>query len=416
MIKEIFKKIYNKQAFLYSFFKLISEFSYFLIPLILAKILNPEGFASFSLSLMVILFFISLFINSYQTPFIIHLTKSQTVKKRNIQITTQFIFFILSSLIFIVFYFVLFGFIKTFASITTKETLSLIYLYFGYGIRIQLGNYLMGIGERKTSGIYSILNGFFIICGIIYLILNNNLSLQNIFLIYLLSPLIAIVFFYKKFNIKFKWEYDYKNIKNYLCFLKWQIIGLIAIYLVNWGDNFVLRYFVETKDIGVYNLAYQIFKAGITAIYFINDYLLVSFGRNIKNKKVVNSILEKRKNIFYLSIFCIFISMIILPGLIRFFYGAPYSKAIVILEILLPSLIFMVHTIFYTPLFNALQKYKAIQVINLVHLITNIGLDLLLIPILGITGAAIATSFAYLIRAVLYEIYYRKYTKIIKNN
>jgi len=46
--------------------------------------------------------------------------------------------------------------------------------------------------------------------------------------------------------------------------------GALSMYLINWGDNFVLRSFVSFESIGVYNLGYQIFKGLILLVGFVS--------------------------------------------------------------------------------------------------------------------------------------------------
>jgi Na+-driven multidrug efflux pump len=47
------------------------------------------------------------------------------------------------------------------------------------------------------------------------------------------------------------------------------------------------------------------------------------------------------------------------------------------------------------------------QIANLFQVVLNLILDLLLVPAMGMLGAAVATAFAYLCHAVAVEVYFR---------
>ena len=78
MIKGLKQDLKGGKFFLiFSAIKILAQGLFALMPLIIAKFLNPDGFGSYSLSLMIVLFFVSLFINASQTPFVVYAGEEQ---------------------------------------------------------------------------------------------------------------------------------------------------------------------------------------------------------------------------------------------------------------------------------------------------------------------------------------------------
>ena len=67
----------------------------------------------------------------------------------------------------------------------------------------------------------------------------------------------------------------------------------------------------------------------------------------------------------------------------------------------------MLYAIFYHPLLNALKKYRVAQAANITQVLVNLLLDFLLVPVMGMLGAAVATVLAYFCHVVIIETYFR---------
>ena len=186
------------------------------------------------------------------------------------------------------------------------------------------------------------------------------------------------------------------------------MMGLTAVYFINWGDNLVLRYFVSMEDIGVYNLGYQIFKGLIGVTFILNSYFLPFIAQNIDDKgKMKDYLYVKRPKIVIGGTLGIIIIYIMTPYVFNLIYGAVYGESVIVLRILLVGLIFNLYLVFYIPLFNSARKYKFIQTVNVIQVVLNICLDIIFVPEMGIEGAAIGTTIACFITIIFYEMYFR---------
>jgi len=404
----------------FSFITIIGQGIGIFIPLIAAKIFLPELFGSFSLSLAISLFFLALLINPTQTPFIISAVNEKNVSNKiNKTFTIQLIFFIISILIFLLLFIVF----KKYIAIFTNTNLTTIwFIYFGLvgiSIKTNIVSLFLALNKKFHSAIVELIFNLFLLILIIIAQFYIPLNINIIFISYLISSLLLILYFFIfiKKDIYTPLKFNLNTFKVMLNFAKWQIFGLSAAYLVNWGDNIVLRIYTNLNDIGIYNLSYQIFKTVITATYIINSYYIGFVTINIKNKeKMINYFTNTRKIIFIVGFLGIFLLIIISPILLKFIYGNLYSDSANILIILMLGAILSLYNIFYIPVFNVLNKFKFIQFSLIIQILINLSLDFLLVPFIGISGAAISTLIGYIFIFIIYEWYYKtKIKKLIYN-
>ena len=73
---------------------------------------------------------------------------------------------------------------------------------------------------------------------------------------------------------------------------------------------------------------------------------------------------------------------------------------------LLLGCVLVLYVIFYETILYARKSYRFVQVLNIVQLSVNLSLDILLVPMWGILGAAVGTVIGYLIRTVVMELYF----------
>ncbi len=406
-------RLLEKDFIFFSLLSIVgSVFSSF-SPLIVAKILNPGLFGSYSLGMAIIFLFFTVFISSSQAPCIILANKEiKKTGKANKTFTVLFyitiVMIILAAIIFLTFS----NQIQNFTNIYSPYlAVSFLAAFIGYSIKSLFQTILLGFDKKKLSAILEICFGLFSFLILLLLYYFKIQYVQLIISIYF--PIGIILFLISIFTINkeliFPFKYDFETLKTIFHFVKWQILGLIAIYFVNWGDNFVLRLYVKTDQIGLYNLSYKFFSGFITMIYFVNTYFLPILSRNTGNNLYISDYLNiKRPKIFFVILTCIISSIVIVPITIKLMYGDLFIKSTSIYLILSLALISFAYTIFYIPFFNTIGKYKIIQIASIIQIIVNIGLDFVLIPYIGIYGSAIATVCGYFVLLTIYNMYYKK--------
>lgn len=419
-----FKTELNRSKTFISFvsFKFVGEGLVFILPLILANFLSPAGFGSFSLSMMIAFFCSTILLTSSQTPFIVlageEFKRDRSIKK---SFTNQIIFFAISIFLFLLLTTLFNKFLLEFAQITDKQLFFLGIAYLGICIKVTVANTFLALNKRTENSIYEFLTGLISIFLLFAVYAWYAIDFESVFAIYFISPIFSTLLMLKKIDFSriLPLTFDVGIFKETFHWTKWQIMGLTAVYFINWGDNLVLRYFVSMEEIGVYNLGYQIFKGMIGVTFILNSYFLPYITQNIDDTgKIKDYLYVKRPKIMLVGTLGIIFIYIATPPIFDLVYGGAYKESVTVLRILLIGCIISLYQVFYIPLINSLKKYKFAHVTNIIHVVLNILLDIILVQKIGIYGVAVGTVLAYGSSLVIYEIYFyrNKLTVFSYNN
>jgi len=257
----------------------------------------------------------------------------------------------------------------------------------------------------------------FLIGVLIIVILRLNFYL--IYVMYVLGAVITLIIFFidiKRIRIfEVRLRFNKKVARNLLKFSIPLFFTGILGYLITWMDTLMLGYFKPSSVVGLYNAAaplvrlLPIFLSSFAFLY--NPLATGLFVRNkIKELKRVYQVITKWVFLLTLPLFAIF--FVFPEATITFIFGEKYISAAPALQIL--SLGFMFHT------FLGLNGISLVVIgkpeLNLygntLAVILNFILNIALIPKYGITGAATATTSAYIITNIFRTSYLYKETKI----
>ena len=175
-------------------------------------------------------------------------------------------------------------------------------------------------------------------------------------------------------------------------------------------DSLVLIYFLGAAGFGVYSVAvsagevlFRIPRAVATATTFRvgASTFSQSFLTTAKSIRTCTAIVAA----FALPLF------VLAPWLMHVFYGDRFAAAAPALRILLPGIVLFVSAGLFSPFF-AFQMGRPIIVvyISLFMILVQTGLGVWLVPILGLNGAAIASTATYLTSAVFVTAYFCRLT------
>lgn len=187
-------------------------------------------------------------------------------------------------------------------------------------------------------------------------------------------------------------------------------ISLTEIFASN-GDRFIVAYFLGAKFVGIYSVAYAL---GSSVMIFSGPIVYSLFPKVSKlwadgNTREARALLWKSTKVFLMSGTIFFFTILVFGNHLLIFLA---GKETDILENngLVISLIVMVGVLFYgssriQSLYLLLINETNLQfIIYLVTVILNFFLNIILIPKLGILGAALATLITYMVglASVLY--------------
>ncbi|MGF3213662.1 lipopolysaccharide biosynthesis protein [Facklamia sp. P12945] len=205
-----------------------------------------------------------------------------------------------------------------------------------------------------------------------------------------------------------KFEFDKSFFIEILNFSLWQLFGFSGLYLINFGDTAVIKYFMTTKDVGIYNAAYKLFNTIANFSFVISSYYAGSvsqyFAKN-QYKEIKHFFYKERFIIFGLSTFMHLIVIFFSKLIITKLYGEQYENSVQIFNILMLGSMFRYWGVFYMIYYNTNQKYKIQQTINIFRSVLNVILDIVLIQYFGLIGPAVATTISIVI-TLIFSIFY----------
>lgn len=222
---------------------------------------------------------------------------------------------------------------------------------------------------------------------------NFNLTKSVYFniLAFTISLLFALVFFIKFYtSIKQKAEFDTKNWKKagLVFFLTSMVLAINAR-----ADILLLGIFGHTADVGIYNIAVK-FAQFISLPLFIANSILSPYISELhnNNKKDLALLIKKIIRIVFVLSFIATIIYFIFGNHILGYFGEEFKIGFWCLIILTLAQLF---NVFVGPVGNILSMSNFEQLVlksMIISTIINLILNLTLIPLYGINGAAISTA------------------------
>ncbi len=189
------------------------------------------------------------------------------------------------------------------------------------------------------------------------------------------------------------------------------VIGGLADWIVRLSDRFVIKYFLDSAAVGlytpVYNIVWSVLNIVVSAFLLSeNPYFLSLGNQNIAKKTLF---LRQSMSLFlFVMIPCISVTIFQGERIVGLFVDKSYFDGLAIIPyVVLSVLMAGVIRSFQLPIIDA-GKTKQIMTINIVLAIVNLGFNIILLPLIGFKGAAIATLIAYCSGLILSVIYCRQ--------
>jgi O-antigen/teichoic acid export membrane protein len=403
----------GKTLLQFGFLRAVGQSLTMVEPLVVAKFFAPELFANYALAKMIVFFFLTMLIASSMSPFIVFANQERPqTGKINKAFSVQATLLVLGLCIFAALIVPFNRHFAAFAGISRSDLVFVLLAFVGLALKTFVCNLLMAVNERIKNALAELVFGVLSLAFIICLAVLHSVNLRSVFAAQFAASVVLGGLFIRTIDFKLlrPFELDRGYVRRMLSFTGWVMVGAAAIFLVDWGDNFPLRYYdVPMGKIGVYNFAYAIFKGVVVLISIMDSYFSPFVSMNIGNKESMRTyVYSKRPKAFLLGLAAICVVFVCAPYALGLIYKKVYGESVAILMVLLAGSVLCLYSTFYIPLLDALKRYKFAQMVNISQGIAKIGLGLLLVPRMGIYGVAVATIVVYLGRAAAYEIYFRK--------
>ena len=207
---------------------------------------------------------------------------------------------------------------------------------------------------------------------------------------------------FRYFDLKFV-RFKVSHIKNLSGFSFWIFLTASGSLVFCYADTILIGFFMSNADVGIYRTAFQLTSVATFATLAFHTVLypkMSNWGIQGQIAEIENSLARAWTYSLFLAIPTCIGGWILGEKLLYYLYGASFVEGAPALFFLLLVQIVNVFMYLGTMSLTALNRPKDAFWITVSAAVVNILLDLALIPLMGITGAAVATLIAMTINAL----------------
>lgn len=288
----------------------------------------------------------------------------------------------------------------------TSHTLNILIALYATTLFIQSYNIISIFFQARVQSKYNVQSQIFgiIISSILKIILiltgGGIYWLIIIYIFDIIWQILGYVIIYNKQGFRInQWQFD-KTLAKTLIKDSWPLIlSSAASYIYLRIDQVMIGQIMDIKTVGLYAAAVKISEI----IYFIPAIICTSLFPAIINAKETNEELYKKRlhHLYWLMLISAFLISLLISlsakWIINLLFGSAYYPAASILAIYTWSSIGLFLGTAINQYLMAENMTRFIFITNLIAMVINIVLNFILIPKIGMSGAAIATLVSYLI-------------------
>jgi len=223
---------------------------------------------------------------------------------------------------------------------------------------------------------------------------------------------VLFIFFYRREAVSFlsKWRFKLKKAKELLS-QGWMImLGAIFAIVYLKVDQIMIRWIVSAEEVGIYSVAAKLSEAW----YFIPSIIVASlFPKLIQLREESEEKFNKRLQqlfdlLFVLAFVIAALFTFISDPIINILYGSEFLDAGLILSIHIWAAVFIFMRAVFSKWILIEDAIAFSMITQGLGAISNVILNILLIPIYGGLGAAIATIISYSVASYFSLFFYKK--------
>ncbi len=286
----------------------------------------------------------------------------------------------------------------------------LLFIWISYAISLLFSNFFITIYVAEENiHVYNkyfifiyILKGLLII-GMYYL---NMLNIINVSILYAVLEIIKLVILLIGLKIKYKPSVNKMIVKEELKYGMPLYLAGLFIYLNYRVDQISVRQILGNSQLGIYSIAVHL--ADLAFIF--PEAIKTAFeGRlySCKNEERKSISARVIKFAFYMTLAICIIGVICKP-LVTILYGVEYEQSGILMVILLIGIPFVAIGKVTPAYFCTDGRTKIHLKVSGSVLLINFILNSVLIPKIGVNGAAIASTIAYIFYGIVYIVLLRK--------
>lgn len=385
-----------------------------LLIVILARYLQPEGQGQYSLITLLPLLlvtFLTLGLNTSTTYFI----SKGNISVSNVIKTNILVSFILSGIA------VAFGFIFIYffsGQFFKGIDVSLLYLVLAalpfMFIKEMLMTVFHGLQDFKSFNKLMVYFQAFLLIWVALLVILGGLGINGAIIAFVLANIIIVItiFYYlrkKKVDVA-GGEFDTLYLKKAINYgIKAHISN--AMTFLNYRlDILILGYFVSSASVGLYTVSVNvgeritILAVAISSVLFPRISSTTDKGERDKVTAIVS------RNIAFITLIGGIFAFLLSDLVFELFFGSQYEKSSLLLKILLPGIMLLAVEKVLSNDIAGRGKPELNMYVAIINVVGNVTLNLILVPKIGVSGAAYATTISYFFSFIIKIVIFHRIT------
>jgi len=219
---------------------------------------------------------------------------------------------------------------------------------------------------------------------------------------FVLGMLVGSLVHLRFFNlhlVRFGWS----HLKSLSSFSFWSFLvssgGLVFVY----SDSVMIGYFLNNADVGIYRIIFQFTTLAAFTTVALRSTLWPRVSRwdKIGETGLIEESLSRAFTYSLILALPLLVGGALLGDrLLYFFYGADFVSYTTLVILFIVQIV-NIFQYFFTTYLRAMDQIKELFKITVVAVVANIALNAALIPVMGISGAAVATLVTMSLNTVL---------------
>jgi O-antigen/teichoic acid export membrane protein len=255
-------------------------------------------------------------------------------------------------------------------------------------------NFISLIENIRRRNTINIIDQFFYTCVILLIFFYHPQNYEVLILALYIKEITAIIlviaFYHLRIHIT---KADIKLLGETIAFGIYPMLTMLLTTLNYQVDVIILKAYVDFEQIGYYTIGVGLANQAWVIPDAFKDVL---FAKTAKSDSMRDIRLSLIINIVFSTVLFVVVSLIG-KQIITILYGVEFISAYKVTTVIFAGSISMVLFKLLMPLYNAKGKQKISFYILLTSCIINIVMNIILIPLYGITGAALASVISYTI-------------------
>ena len=261
-------------------------------------------------------------------------------------------------------------------------------------------NYFVGFQQMKRYATLEISQTVGEVALICYLVLSGFGLLGAIASALIVRVLISVIgFLWIKSDVRIS-KPSFSAIKPYLPFTLPLLPTILCYWLINLGDRYVIGYFMGANAVGIYSAAYGL--GALLAFFYVPlaSVLFPAMVKSYENNKVpeVKTYLSYSLKFFLLLAIPSFFGLSILSkSLLVTLATSEFAEAYMVVSIVALATLLFYCSSFNTYVLNLFKETKKVGIVFGASALINVVLNIILVPLMGIVGAAVATLVTFMV-------------------